>query len=136
MKTRKFRLTLAALLSAASLATALPAAAGGSVSLSISPGNGDERRALAAGLVIYSLLQGGGRRAVVTQRGTGNAAALRQTGPGNIGAIHQDGSGHSGTLVQQGSGNAFGLFQFGRGASAGVVQRGRGGSGVVVQYGW
>lgn len=113
-----------------------PAAAGGSVSLTIGATNPQDARALRAGLALYGIVQDIQTNGHVTQRGVGHAAALAQSGRGHMGVIHQEGAGHAGSLTQRGHGNAYGLFQFGTGAEAHVVQSGRGQAGVTIQYGW
>jgi hypothetical protein len=125
---------VAATIGAAPFAT--PAAAGGSVSLSIIPGNAEQARALRTGLALYSLFRDARSGAIVRQRGHDNAAALAQHGRGNTGIIHQRGNNHSGTLEQHGNRNAYGLFQFGRNANGHVVQHGNGQTGATFQFGW
>ena len=129
-----FTKTLIAAAIAACLAG--PAIAGGSISLSINPGNPRDAQALRTGLMIYGIVQDIQSNGHVTQRGVANAAALAQSGGGHFGVIYQDGAGHDGSLTQTGRGNAHGLFQFGRDTSAHVVQAGRGLSGMTILYGW
>ncbi len=115
--------------------TAAPAAAGGSVSISLAPANAKQDRAMRAGLGIYALYNGiknGGIR----QKGVNNSAGLAQSGSGNLGVVHQKGNGHNGTLQQNGNGNSHGLFQFGRNTNGHVVQNGNGGTGATFQFGW
>lgn len=130
--------TLAAAFVAVSIGTAglvTPAAAGGSVSISVAPANAKQEKAIRAGLGLYALYNGI-RNGGIRQKGTGNAAGLGQTGTGNLGVIHQDGRGHEGTLQQNGNGNSHGLFQFGRNTSGHVAQTGNGGTGATFQFGW
>ena len=125
--------TLAALV-AASLGTAAvvtPAAAGGSLSISLAPASQDQAHALRTGLTIYALATGI-RNGSIRQFGGG----LAQNGSGNLGIVHQEGHGHNGTIQQNGNGNAYGLFQFGRNTSGNVVQNGDGNAGATFQFGW
>ena len=131
-----FSKPLIAIAAAAFLMTAFSANAGGSISLSISPGSSRDANMLRAGLAIYGIVQDIQSDGHISQRGVGNAAALSQRGFGNFGVVHQDGTGHSGSLRQNGAHNAFGVFQFGRGTSGHVSQHGYGNAGVLVQYGW
>ncbi|HET7714202.1 MAG TPA: curlin [Bauldia sp.] len=130
--------TLRAALIAVALTGALaaPAAAGGSVSLTFTPQNQKQTRAVQTGLALYSIVKDVKGGASITQKGSGNSAGLTQQGRGNLGIIHQEGKGHSGTLQQNGQGNAFGLFQFGRKTDAAVTQTGKGNAGVAFQWGW
>ena len=132
------RTTLRAALIAATASAVLagPAAAGGSISLSLNPRDAQQTRLVQSGLAIYALTQGIKGNASVRQKGKRNNGAIRQSGGGNLGIVHQDGKGHSGSLDQAGNGNAFGLFQFGRKTDAAVNQRGNGNAGAVFQWGW
>lgn len=137
--TRTFLKTLTTGLVAATIATAgltVPAAAGGSVSLSFTPSNQREAAALRTGLGVYSVIQGVRNGASVRQIGRDNFAGLAQNGSRNTGLIHQRGDGHSASLEQNGNGNSHGIFQFGRGTGANVVQNGNGRTGATVQFGW
>ncbi len=132
------RQTLTASLVALTLGTAAttaPAAAGGSVSISIAPGNAQQERAMRAGLGLYGLYNGI-KSGSIKQRGSGNMAGLLQNGRGNFGVVHQEGRGHNGTLQQNGNGNSYGLFQFGRNTNGHVSQYGNGGTGATFQFGW
>lgn len=113
-----------------------PALADGSISLHLAPGNDRTSRALATGLVLYSVAQEHRNTGRISQRGRNNLASLVQTGRGNYGVVTQEGRDHEAALRQEGHGNAYGIFQFGRGASADIRQYGSGQSGVTVQYGW
>jgi len=129
--------TLAAgfVIAIATAGMAAPAAAGGSLSITVLPGNAKDAKAMRTALQLYSLhngLNSGG----IAQRGNGNPAGLGQNGRGNLGVIHQQGYGHQGTLQQNGNGNSYGLFQFGRNTSANVVQYGGGRTGATFQFGW
>jgi hypothetical protein len=126
---------VAATIGMGSLATPA-AAAGGSISLSITPGSAKDARAVHTGLALYSLFQDARSGAIVRQHGNNNAAALGQNGRGNLGIVHQEGNGHSGTLQQNGNRNAYGLFQFGRNANGHVAQHGHGQTGATFQFGW
>jgi len=118
-------------------ATSLPAAAGGTLSLSINANNADEARAIRAGLALYQIAQGVESGAFVHQNGAFNGAALAQVaGGGSVGVIHQEGNGHAATLDQQGHGQAHGIFQFGNGANANVTQTGHGQTGLTFQFGF
>lgn len=112
-----------------------PAAAGGSVSISVAPTNARQEQAMRAGLGIYALYNGiknGGIR----QKGFNNSAGLLQNGSGNLGVVHQRGNGHNGTLQQNGNGNSHGLFQFGSNTNGHIAQTGNGGTGATFQFGW
>lgn len=130
--------TLAASLVALTIGTAalaVPASAGGSVSISVAPGNAKDAHAMRTGLQIYSLYNGiksGG----IKQRGSGNIAGLLQNGSGNLGIVHQEGKGHNGTVQQNGHGNSYGLFQFGKNTSGHATQNGNGQTGATFQFGW
>lgn len=121
---------------AISAALAVPAAAGGSVSLSLTPQTPQQTRLVQSGLAIYALSQGIKGSASVRQKGKHNTGAVVQNGGGNLGVVHQEGRGHSGTLEQAGNGNAYGVFQFGKRTDAAVTQRGNGNAGAVFQWGW
>jgi hypothetical protein len=142
MTRTSFRLTAAALIAAtAAIGAVLPAPAlasmGGTLSIELTPGSEDERRAMRAGLAIYAIAQGIRSSGHVHQNGHGNGAALRQlAGGGSVGLIHQDGNGHSASLDQQGTGQSYGIFQFGNGANGHVTQTGHGDTGVLIQFGW
>jgi minor curlin subunit len=119
------------------VATSLPAAAEGSLSLTVNAGNADEAEAIRAGLTIYQIAQGVDSGAFVHQDGSFNGAAIAQVaGGGSTGVIHQDGDGHSATLDQQGHGQAHGIFQFGNGADANVTQTQNGQAGLTFQFGF
>lgn len=114
---------------------ALPAQAGGSISVQLAPRTGEEANLLSTGLRAYSLyrdLKGAGIR----QRGSNNAAGIIQGGQRNQGLIRQQGTGHSATLQQNGSDNAYGVFQYGRNTRTDVVQQGSDGVGATFTYGW
>ncbi|MCP5039004.1 MAG: curlin [Rhodobacteraceae bacterium] len=115
--------------------TALPALAGGSISIEIAPSNTDEANAIRAGLAIYSIAQALEGDANILQNGNGNGAGIGQFGDGNFGVIQQEGDGHNATLAQNGDNNAFGVFQFGEGTDAAVAQSG-GGTGLLFQFGF
>ena len=129
--------TLAALVAASlgTAAVATPAAAGGSLSISLAPASQDQAHALRTGLTIYALANGI-RNGSIRQFGSGNSGGLAQNGSGNLGIVHQEGQGHNGTIQQNGNGNAYGLFQFGRNTSGNVVQNGDGNAGATFQFGW
>lgn len=110
---------------------AAPAAAGGSIGLTLSASDGEARRALNRFLRFY-----GGGSAEVVQRGSDNAAAIEQTGTGNRAVVSQRGDGHVGTVNQSGRGNRLGLFQFGRASDVAVTQDGRRESTLVFVRGW
>lgn len=119
------------------MATALPATAGGTLSLSLNARGGEAADAIHAGLLIYRLLQGADGDAHVEQNGARNGAAISQrAGRGALGVIHQDGNGHEAILDQRGRGQAHGIFQFGDGARAQVVQRRHGQTGLTFQFGF
>lgn len=118
-------------------ATALPAAAGGSLSFTVNARSADEAQAIRAGLALYQIAQGVESGAFVHQDGSFNGAAIRQVaGGGSTGVIHQEGNGHAATLDQQGHGQAHGIFQFGNGANANVVQTRNGQAGLTFQFGF
>ncbi|MDG3041328.1 hypothetical protein [Roseicyclus marinus] len=126
-----------ALLAAILATTALPAAAGGTLSLSLTPGSGAQADLLRAGFAIYRIARGIESGAFVHQDGSQNGAALRQiAGSGSQGIIHQEGNGHSAMLDQQGYGQSHGVFQFGNGARANVAQTRNGQAGLTFQFGF
>jgi minor curlin subunit len=127
--------TIRQTLTASLVALTIGTAGGGSVSISIAPGNAKQEQAMRAGLGLYGLYNGiknGG----IKQRGAGNMAGLLQNGRGNFGVVHQEGRGHNGTLQQNGNGNNYGLFQFGKNTNGHVSQYGNGGTGATFQFGW
>jgi hypothetical protein len=130
---------VAGLIGLAVIATPMPASAGGSLSVVITP-RGEEAQVLRNALAIYSIVNAlktsRKNSARVLQRGSGNAAAIQQQGAGNLGLIVQNGRDHSATLTQQGRGNTFGVIQFGRGAQMNATQVGDGQFGLVLQGGW
>ncbi|NKX45024.1 curlin [Roseicyclus persicicus] len=127
----------AAVLASATALTALPAAAGGSLSFTVNAANPDEARAIRAGLTLYQIARGVESGAFVNQDGSYNGAAIRQVaGGGSVGIIHQEGNGHAATLDQQGYGQSHGIFQFGNGANANVVQTYHGQAGLTFQFGF
>lgn len=126
-----------ALLAALLAATALPATAGGTLSLSLTPASGAQADMLRAGVALYRIARGIESGAFVHQDGRMNGAALRQVaGGGSQGLIHQEGNGHSAMLDQQGYGQSHGIFQFGNGARANVVQTRNGQAGLTFQFGF
>lgn len=130
--------TLMASLVVATLGTTamtVPAAAGGSLSITVLPGNAKDEQAMRAGLGIYALVQGI-QNGSIKQKGHGNKAGLAQNGKGNLGIVHQEGNGHNGSLQQNGNGNAFGLFQFGKNTNGHATQNGNGKTGATFQFGW
>ena len=137
---RTTRKTLAATLAAATIATAalsaVPAHAGGSLSVHLQPRNAQEEQAMRAGLAIYSIANAVKGGDSIRQLGNGNAGGIAQNGWGNQGIVHQEGNGHNGTITQNGNGNAYGLFQFGRNTNGHVAQNGNGGTGATFQFGW
>ncbi len=112
-----------------------PAAAGGSVSVAITP-RGESAAAIRNGFRLYSWSRDMRNRVRVDQRGTGNGAGVSQSGHGNWAAVFQRGRNHSATVAQNGNNNAFGIFQFGRNTSSAATQTGDGNVGLVVQGGW
>lgn len=131
--------TIAAALIAATLGTtagAIPASAGGSVSVNVAPRTQQEADAMRFGLGLYSLYNDVKSGASVKQRGSNNTAGVAQHGRNNNGIVYQEGNGHTGTIRQNGNNNSYGLFQFGRGTSANVSQNGNGQSGMTFQWGW
>jgi minor curlin subunit len=118
-------------------ATAVPAAAGGTLSFTVNAGTAEEAQAIRAGLTLYQIARGVESGAFVHQDGSFNGAAIAQVaGGGSVGIIHQEGNGHAATLDQQGHGQSHGIFQFGNGANANVVQTGHGQSGLTFQFGF
>lgn len=130
--TRTLKTLIAATIAAttAFAAPAIPAYAGGQVSISIVPQDQKHKDAMKLGLGILGAVKGN-----VTQNGNGNSAGLGQGGGGNNGVIVQDGNGHNGTLVQNNGGNSHGLFQFGEGTNGHVTQNG-GETSTTIQFGW
>jgi Curlin associated repeat len=112
-----------------------PAAAAGSVSVTIAP-KGESANAVREGLFLFSWAQQMRNYARIDQKGSGNGAAVSQSGQWNWATIFQRGRGHSAAVAQNGNNNAFGVFQFGRNTSMNAAQTGNGQAGVVLQYGW
>ena len=136
--TTKFVKTVMAGFVVATLGTAsmtVPAAAGGSISISVLPSNAKDEQAMRLGLGIYALVQGV-KNGSIKQHGIGNSAGLAQNGKGNLGIVHQEGRGHNGSVSQNGNGNAYGLFQFGRNTNGHATQNGNGRTGATFQFGW
>lgn len=128
---------LAAALVSLSAVAAVPAAAGGSFSISLNATNDDEAHAIRTGLALYQIARGVESGAFVHQNGSLNGAAIAQVaGGGSTGVIHQEGDGHTAVLDQQGHGQAHGIFQFGDGADAHVVQSADGAAGLTFQFGF
>ncbi len=128
------RILLSASIALASL-TAIPAHAGGSISLEITPQNADEEQGMRLGLGLMALAMSMQGNANVAQNGIGNAAGIGQQGGDDFGLIVQDGNNHTGTLNQGAGSNAYGIFQFGEGTDAAVAQSG-GETGILIQFGW
>ncbi len=127
----------AAALVAATASASLPAAADGTLSLTLNATNAEEANAIRTGLTIYQIAQGAQSGAFTNQNGSLNGAAIAQVANGgSVGVIHQDGNGHNATLDQRGNGQAHGIFQFGNGADANVVQTGNGDAGLTFQFGF
>jgi hypothetical protein len=120
---------------AAAIDALTPAAAAGSVSVSIAP-QGESAKAVRDGIFLFSWAQQLRNYARVDQKGRGNGAAVSQNGHWNWAAIFQRGRGHSATVTQNGNNNALGVFQFGRNTSIDAAQSGNSQAGLVVQYGW
>jgi hypothetical protein len=112
-----------------------PAAAGGSVSVAITP-QGESANAIRDGLRLFTWARQMRNYARVDQSGRRNGAAVSQSGSGNWAGIFQRGRGHSAPVNQNGNDNAFGLFQFGRNTSTDTAQIGNGNVGLVFQVGW
>ena len=138
--TTKFTRIFAAALAAALIGLSslpAPALAGGQFSLSYSPSNPEQQRALGLGLSVYSLVKGiksGG--AYVRQKGHNNSAGGSQDGWGNNGIIVQKGNNHTGTVQQNGNNNSCGLFQFGKNTNAACSQNGNGQSSFTTVFGF
>jgi hypothetical protein len=126
---------LAFAIGATTIDAATPAAAAGSVSVTLAP-QGESANAVRDGLFLFSWAQQLRNYARVDQRGSGNAAAVSQSGNWNWARIFQRGRGHSASVTQNGNHNAFGVFQFGRNTSLDAAQTGHGQAGLVLQYGW
>jgi hypothetical protein len=139
MSTKKNGILLAGMIGLAAIAAPVPAPAGGSISVVITP-RGEEAQVLRNALAIYSIVDAlktsRKNSARVLQRGQGNAAAIQQQGSGNFGLVVQNGRDHSASLTQQGRNNSFGIIQLGRGAQMNAAQAGDGQFGLVVQAGW
>ena len=123
---------LYASLAAATLLSAGPALAGGTISIVLTPDSREEAIKWRKGLAVASYRQG----AHVSQAGDGNNAGITQDGRRNLGVIRQDGDDHDASLTQTGNRNAYGIFQFGEGAEADVSQFGRRKTGILIQYGF
>lgn len=128
-----FRKTL---LAAALTLAALPAVAGGQLSIGYQARTADEAAAIRAGLALYALHRDIDKNGHVTQQGINHAAGLYQRGPGHRGIIVQEGRDHTGSLTQTGRGHSFGLFQSGRGTTAHIEQQGQGRAGLLFLHGW
>ncbi|MCR9239590.1 MAG: curlin [Alphaproteobacteria bacterium] len=129
--------TLAALTIATVAAlTATPSMAGGSISVSLTPQDAEQEKAMRAGLTIFGIVNGIKNGGHIGQNGNGNTAGLGQNGSGNLGIVHQEGDGHNGTVQQNGNNNAHGLFQFGENTDGHVAQNGNGETGATFQFGW
>ena len=126
---------LAFTLGAAAINAPSPAAAAGSVSVTVAP-KGESANAVRDGLFLFSWAQHMRNYARINQKGSGNGAAVSQTGHWNWATVFQRGRGHSATVAQNGNNNAFGVFQFGRNTSMDAAQTGNGQTGVALQYGW
>ena len=128
------RFILSAAIALAGL-TAIPAYAGGSIAIEITPQSAEEEQAMRLGLGLISLAMALDSAANVAQNGTGNAAGIAQAGGDDFGLIVQDGANNTGTLNQGAGSNAYGIFQFGEGNDAAVAQSG-GDTGILIQLGW
>ncbi|TYB87067.1 hypothetical protein [Oceaniovalibus sp. ACAM 378] len=117
------------------IATAVPRAEAGSISLGWTPHTADQSAGVEAALLAYSIARTVKNRAELRQNGTGLRAAIRQSGRGNRVLIDQRGTGHTGSIAQSGNGNYFALFQRGDDAEADIHQWG-GQLGLMLQYGW
>jgi Curlin associated repeat len=126
---------LAFTLGVAAIDAPTPAAAAGSVSVTIAP-KGESANAVRDGLFLYSWAQQMRNYVRIDQKGSGNGAAVSQSGQWNWATIFQRGRGHSATVAQNGNNNALGVFQFGRNTSIDAAQTGNGQAGLVLQYGW
>ena len=115
---------------------AYPAAAGGSIAITLEAQDEEQEKAIKGGLLIYSIAKGIKSGGGIFQNGNGNAAGVAQNGAGNFGVVHQEGDDHNGTLQQNGNGNTHGVFQFGEGSDAHVNQNGDGNTGVTFGFGW
>ena len=136
--TRKILKTLTASLVAATIGSAaltLPAAAGGSISLTYVPTTAEDAQALQTGLALYALFNGI-QNGSITQLGMNNAAGLAQLGSGNLGIIHQEGNNHNATLTQTGNNNSCGIFQFGQNTNTNITQSGNNGACASLAFGW
>jgi Curlin associated repeat len=121
--------------SVAAIDAPTPAAAAGSVSVTIAPQD-ESANAVREGLFLFSWARQMRNYARIDQKGSGNGAAVSQSGQWNWATIFQRGRGHSAAVAQNGNNNAFGVFQFGRNTSMNAAQTGNGQAGVVLQYGW
>jgi Curlin associated repeat len=119
----------------AAVNTSAPAAAAGSVSVTIVP-KGETATAIRDGLRVFSWVRRLQNRSKIEQYGSSNRAAVSQTGSGNWARIFQSGHGHAATIKQSGDENFFGIFQFGRHAQSDVTQTGDGNVGLLLQGGW
>lgn len=138
MTRRTTKTVMATLLAATIGAVAMtgPAAAGGSISFTLTPKNAEEAQVIQAGLAIYSIVNAVENGASIQQLGMNNLAGIGQNGHGNLGIVHQEGNGHAGTLQQNGNSNSYGIFQFGKGTDAHVAQNGNGQTGATFVFGW
>jgi hypothetical protein len=126
---------LAFTVGAAAIDAPTPAAAAGTVRVTVTP-KGESASAVRDGLFLFSWAQRLRNSARVDQKGSGNSAAVSQSGHGNWATIVQRGRGHSAAVAQTGNNNAFGVFQFGRNTSMDAAQTGNGQAGLMLQYGW
>jgi major curlin subunit len=112
-----------------------PAAAAGSVSVTIVP-KGETATAIRDGLRVLSWVRRLQNRSKVEQYGSSNRAAVTQTGSGNWASIFQSGHGLAASIKQSGYENFFGIFEFGRYVQSDVTQTGNGNVGLLLQGGW
>jgi hypothetical protein len=93
---------LAFTVGAAAIDAPTPAAAAGTVSVTVTP-KGESASAVRDGLFLFSWAQRLRNSARVDQKGSGNSAAVSQSGHWNWATIFQRGRGHSATVAQTGN---------------------------------
>jgi hypothetical protein len=139
IKTKKIFKSIMASVMVATIASAslvAPAAAAGSFSLTLLPGNTKDAQAMRAGMQIFNLIQAIEADGSINQNGMNNVAGLKQGGNGNFGTIWQEGNGHHGTLNQQGNNNSYGIYQFGENTNVDVSQYGNSQTGATFIFGF
>lgn len=124
--------TLTALTLAVSTALAVPATAGGTLTLGYVAKNNDEAMLMRGGMAAYLLMKDHEKNGKITGQGVGSALTLMQ-GTGNVGILEQHGNNHTAGMNLNGN-SACALVQTGNGASN-VVNAGGGATCVMLGIG-